>query len=338
MIEYYLIGGVILVGFLALIPVAYTIKSYLTYAYINGRLRARQNQLVTPQNLQNYTERSFEDIVYDIDQNFSIELTQYLQPDISYGALDNALRTHHIDDINAIRRFAPDQYNEFFNAYLDRFIIRIIKNIVRRRRVNLAEQTRRLPGPNRFSIAFRQNQDPSIQELQEELRGTRYGAIIDDYEDQITDNEYKSFENELNKAYLHHLHRTAPTDTAKDYVKTITDQINLSLALNDAENFAETGRIPTDELKEASNTRAYKDVLAENGYDIDGETKEELEHGFRQHLQDYATKLKTRQPLSDAIIISYLLRKNRNVQNLNILLKLSYHDTPPAQIKGAMTL
>lgn len=338
MIHYYIIGGVILVGLLALIPVAYTIKSYLTYAYINGRLRARQNQFVSPSNLKNYADRSFEDIIYSIDQNFSIDLTQYLQPDISYSALDNALRTHHIDDINTIRRSAPHTYDKFFDAYQDRFIIRIIKNIVRRKRVDLAEQTRRLPGPNQFSLAFRQKQNPALQELRDELRGTTYGSILDDYQEQIANNDYKAFENELNKAYLNKLDAAAPTDTAKDYVKTITDQINLSLALNEADTYAETGRIPSAELKEATTVNAYEDLLANHGYDINADTKEELEHGFRQHLQDYATRLKTKQPLSDAIILSYLLRKNRNVQNLSILLKLSYHETPPAQIKGAMTL
>lgn len=338
MLAYYVVGGVVLAGFIVLIPVGYTIRSYITYAYVNSRLRARQNRFIEADQFNQYARRSFQDIIYDIAEKYGLDLTEHLQPEITYSELDNAIRSHHIEDIKAVQRFAPQEYDDFMNAYLDRFTIRIIKNALRKQNASLAEQTRRLPSPKQFSISFRQNKQPTFQDLEEELRNTRYGDILSDHKEALTNNEYEVFETELNQAYLEKLYYDAPTNNATQFVRRLIDQVNITAALNNTDSFAKHGTIPKESLENAENTEEIKQVLNNHDYNTDGTTPAQIEQSIREDMQSFAETLKNRQPLSDNIILSYLIQKDHNMQNLNVLLKLSYHKTNPDDIQAAITV
>jgi len=335
MIAYYIVGGIILAGFLVLIPVGYTIKDYVIYAYSNARIRAKQSLLLNADQLSKYSRRSFEDIVYDLKQQDYLDLTDYLSPSIAYGEIDTALRSHHIANIKELQRITPDTYNTFLKTYLLKFKVRVLKNLVRQQHNERAETTKDLPTSLRFSLSFRDNPHPSLDDIKAELQGTQLATIFNDHEDNIRDGKYEAFEQDLNIHVLKQQLRTAPTQTAKQYVKKNIDRLNVSSALKNTSTYAEGGRLPTNELDNATTINEYNDILAEHGYPT-ADTKDRLQHILREHLNAYAQRLQSKQPLSDNHIIAYLIRKAYTMKNLNTLLKLSYHDTNPATIRDAL--
>lgn len=337
MIAYYIIGGVILAGIISLVPITYTLQSYYPYAYTNARLKAKQNQLISYHDLQRYAERSFEDIIYDLSQEHDLDLTKYLDPERSYGAIDTALRNHHIEAIRQLKRVSPERNQPFLKAYLQKFKIRVIKNLLRQRNVEIAETTKALPQALKFTLRFRDNPQPTIDEIKQELQHTPYAKIFNEHEDDVRRGSYDAFERDLNIHFLHTLKRHASTQTTKTYVQKKIDRLNLSSALKKNDVFANGGRLPTQDLQDASSLNDYLRVLHENGYDdIKADEKTALEQAFHAHIKSYAHTLQSKQPLSDNTIIAYLILKSHNVQNLNILLKLTYHETPPKRIKESL--
>jgi vacuolar-type H+-ATPase subunit C/Vma6 len=335
MIAYYVIGGIILAGFLVLIPVGYVLKDYVIYAYTNARLRAKTQSLPDADQLKQYATRSFEDIIYALNEDNILDLTDYLKPTITYGAIDTALRSHHIAAIRELKRITPQTYHRFLTAYLKKFKVRVLKNLVRQQHIEHAETTKQLPRSLRFSLAFRDQPTPGLDDIQQELQGTQLGDIFNEHEDSIRNGDYDAFEHDLNIHLLQQQLKHAPTQTAKTYVKQNIDRLNLSSSLKNTSTYAEGGRLPTEALDKATTINDYNTILTEHNYPT-AETKDNLHKVFRQHLKAHADKLSGRQPLSDNIIISYLIEKAYAMKNLNILLKLTYHEKPAEHIRNTL--
>lgn len=338
MIGYYVVGGVVVAGVIALIPVMYTLTTLYPYSYPNARVRARKNKLVSDQTLQNYVQRPLEDILYTLEDEGLPELTPYLEPDVTYASIDNALRNHFIAEIQELRRISPEPVKSFLKAYLEKFKVRLIKNVVRRQNTTLTETTSLLPRGLRFSIQFRELTEPTLKDLEQELTGTPYRPLLEKHLEQIREGNLYDFEHDLNILYLERLHKQAKSENTKKYVKKHIDRLNLTASLKNANEYAKGGRINRETLHNATTLKEYKDALQDAGYEIEANTPQELETGFKHHIERFAHTLLGKQPLSDAGIVAYLILKSRNMEKLNILLKLKYHDTEPHKILDALNI
>jgi vacuolar-type H+-ATPase subunit C/Vma6 len=301
-------------------------------------VRARKNKLVSDQTLQNYVQRPLEDVLYTLEDEGLPELTAYLEPDVTYASIDNALRNHFIAEIQELRRISPEPVKSFLKAYLEKFKVRLIKNVVRRQNTTLTETTSLLPRGLRFSIQFRELTEPTLKDLEQELTGTPYRAVLEKHLDQIREGNLYDFEHDLNILYLERLHKKAQSKNTKKYVKKHIDRLNLTASLKNTDEYAKGGRINREALHNATTLQQYKEALHDAGYDIEAKTLQELETGFKQHIERFAHTLLGKQPLSDAGIVAYLILKSRNMEKLNILLKLKYHDTEPHKILDALNL
>lgn len=337
MIAYYVVGGVLIAGIIALIPVGYVLSDIAPYAYTNAKLRAKRSDDLDSDTLAGYAGRSFEDIIQDLAKKHSIDLARFLGARAEYAAIDTAVRNHHIETIDSIRRSAPQQYNTFLSAYQERFKLRAIRNIIRKQHVDLSEIARLLPDKVTFTHGLRSKDNITVDDIIDELQSTPYAEPINEYTDELRSGSYKDVEVALQKTYLGRLRKRAPTDTAKRFIKAKIDRLNLSACLKNASVYCEGGRIPAADLHPDLSTDELNELLHDANYDLTIQDPTTFERDFNAYFADHAAKLTSRQPLSDNIIIASLIETDRTHRDLRVLLKLAYHDASETRIEEALT-
>lgn len=334
-LHYYVLGGTIIAGILALIPIFYTLAPIYPWTYTNARVKSMHKKLIQKKDLEGYLLRPYEDIIYDLEERFIPKFSKYLSANFTYAAVDNALRQHFIETAEKLIRITPQEQNDFLKTYLKKFETRIIKNIVR----SLSNKDSKrlvLPKTQLFSKAFKNKDNPTLNDLERELQGTPYQKILEEHKQQILEKNYLEFERALNRLYLNRLKRAATTQHSRNYVKKNIDKLNIQTWIKKGEKYLEGGTIP----KETYNTNKYEKIqqkYSERGYSLP-KNPLDAENYLKQDIQRYAESLRVKDPHSEASTISYLIKKAHNVQQLNILLKLKYHNTPQQKIKEALQL
>lgn len=330
-IHYYVIGGVLIAGVIALIPVGYVLTRVAPYAYPNARVRAMRAQLIRTHDLIALADRPYNDIIYHLEQNHYPNLSSHAKANLAFANLDAALRSHLVATLEKVTRISPQQTKPYLKALMKKYDIQVIQNVVRSLAAKTNIKTDILHETKVFTKEFVARENPTLTDLQEELKNTPLEKIISDHKQAIVQGELKAFEQALDLYYFKQLLTAANSPEAKNYTKRLIDNHNVALLHKQETPLIPGGRIPAEEL-ESLDEKQRIERLKSAGYTITSEKPQLVERDLQASLKKYAQALLNKDPLSEASIIGFVALKTINVRSTAILLKMKYHDMTPQEI------
>ena len=116
----------------------------------------------------------------------------------------------------------------------------------------------------------------------------------------------------------------------------LIDSHNVGLILKHQEAIIPGGYLHIEELQKGMSVEELVKKLQEEGYKIDSKKKECVERDLYRRLLADGKAFMARNPLSEASLIGYIILKTNNTRNLNILLKMKYHNFSTEKIKEVL--
>lgn len=330
-----IIGGLILV-IIVLIPVFLTVSKIYPYAYTNSRLRVMRADLIRSNEFENFVKRPYNDIIYQLEKKRFPSLIKYLSGDFSYGSVDSALRTELINTLTKVKKISPEQSKKFVTIILSKYDIQLIEAIVRSLNTNINKKADLIHATEVFSEEFLSKKDYDFDSLYNELKGTVYQPLLDKYSSQIKKGKYEEFEQQLDLLFFKRLLFTAQSIEAKKYVKILIDNHNIGLVFKGQKPIIPGGRIPINQL--TNNLEEIKKVALKKSIKSNAKTKEQFERDLQIYLKKTGEKLFSKNPLSEATIIGFIIIKTVNTRNLNTLLKLKHEKISEEKIKQVLAI
>ena len=336
-VYWYVIGGVLLAGVIALIPVSYVLTRIAPYAYPNARVRAMRGGLVRTQELIDLADRPYNDIIYYLEQNHYPGLSSHTGPDLSYANLDAALRSHLIQTLEKVIRISPQNTKPYLQALTRKYDIQVVEGVVRALAANTNITADILHQTKVFTKEFVAKEKHTLEDLREELRGTQLEAVISEHKKSIEEQEFEAFEEALDLLYFKQLLSKASSQEARGYTKRLIDNHNVALINKGREAIIPGGRVSLEELA-GTREEQLVEVLKSKGYAVTSAQPTVMERELQVSLKNYAKALLNKDPLSEASIIGFVALKTINVRNTAILLKMKYHDMTAQEIAEVVAL
>ena len=334
-IYWYIIGGVLVAGIIALIPVFYVLTRVAPYAYPNARVRAMRAGLVRTQELVELASRPYNDIIYHLEQNHYPNLSSHAGPERSYANVDAALRSHLVEVLEKVTRISPQTTKPYLQALTKKYDIQVVEAVVRALAAKTNVTTDILHQTKIFTREFCTREKITLADLQNELKGTRLENIITTYKQEIQQGEFQSFEQALDLLYFEQLLAKANSESARGYTKRLIDNHNVALINKEQQPIIPGGRIPPEELTDLTKQQLLE-RLQQAGYDVSEQAPARMERELQVNLKNYAKALLSKEPLSEASIIGFVALKTINVRNTAILLKMKYHDMTEQEIQEVL--
>lgn len=328
--------GALIAGVLILLPVFKTVVRVAPYAYPNARIRAMRAELVKHELMEELAARPYNDVVYALERKYP-EMGKVGGADLSYAAMDTAIRSETVSTMLKLKRISPPQTKRFISVYLSRYDVQVIESILRSQAAKINVKYDILHATEVFSKEFITRKTITLDDLANELKGTVYEPVIARHLDAAKRGEFQAVEEELDHLYFRRLLHAAKSMEARQYAKKLIDIHNVSLALKGLAPSIPQGKIASEEL-EGKSVSQIVDALKRHGYDVDAEAPEELERQLQIHLKKWAKALMAKDPLSEATIIGFLILKTVTSRNIAILLKLKQHGMPAERILGVLAI
>ncbi|WP_181692070.1 V-type ATP synthase subunit C [Natronomonas sp. LN261] len=323
------------------------------YEYVTARVRSRRAKLFDADDYRKMVRmgpgeiaRFMEDSEYETEMNAlgsrhtGVDLVEY--------ALNRNL-SKHFDDLLT---WADGSLYEYVANYLRKFDAWNVKTVIRGIYTDAGREEIEddLIRTGEFSerTLDRLVDATSVEDAVETLSGTIFGEPLEDaYEDFESSDVLVPLENAVDRAFFGHLlddigqpEPDAPTALYREFLEAEIDFRNLRNGLRIArsgaeispeEYFIEGGRLfDGEELRQlASNTDELVTAIRESTYGGDlSEALDELEsaesligfeHALNTALLEYSEKLSNRHPLSICPVLSYILAKEREIENIRAI-------------------
>ena len=327
-----IIGGTAVLA-LAIIPAIKAATPLFPYAYTNARLRAMRSELLKDDDYEELLKKPYNEVLYSLGQKNYPDLSQRLEADYTYASVETAFRSSLIATLAKVARISPKQSQPFLKVLLSKYDIQLIESVVRLTKAKYSFRKDIFHATEVFSEQFLFKDNPTIEDLHNELKGTVYDPIITKHLEELTRGKFKAFEEELDLLHFRRLLKAAATKEANEYARTIIDHHNTSLILKGERALIPGGKLPLAELQGTKSIQELSAKLQARGYEAKQEKPELLERDLRRQLKRKAEHYLQKNPLSEASIIGYLILKNTEIRSLNILLKMKYHDFPEEAIR-----
>ena len=323
------------------------------YEYVTARARSRRAKLFDDDDYRKLVRmgpgeiaRFMEDSEYETEMNALG--TRHSGVDLIEYALNRNL-SKHFDDLLT---WADGSLYEYIANYLRKFDAWNIKTVVRgiytgADREDVEDDLIRT-GEFAGRTLDRLVEATTIEDAIEVLSGTIFGEpLADAYEDFESSDVLVPLENAVDRAFFGHLlddigqtEPDTPTALYREFLEAEIDFRNLRNALRIArsgaeidpgEYFIEGGQLfdatelgtlaaNTDELVTAIRESTYGDDLSQALDELESATSLiGFEHALNTALLEYSQKLSNRYPLSICPVLSYILAKEREVENIRAI-------------------
>jgi V/A-type H+-transporting ATPase subunit C len=323
------------------------------YEYVTARARSRRAKLFDDDDYRKLVRmgpgeiaRFMEDSEYETEMNALG--TRHSGVDLIEYALNRNL-SKHFDDLLT---WADGPLYEYIANYLRKFDAWNIKTIIRgiytdADREDVEDDLIRT-GEFAGRTLDRLVEATTIEDAIEALSGTIFGEPLEDaYEDFESSDVLVPLENAVDRAFFGHLlddigqpEPDTPTALYREFLEAEVDFRNLRNALriarsgaeiDPAEYFIEGGQLfdaaelgtlaaNTDELVTAIRESTYGDDLSKALDELESATSLiGFEHALNTALLEYSEKLSNRYPLSICPVLSYILAKEREVENIRAI-------------------
>ncbi len=340
------------------------------YEYVTARVRSRRAKLFDADDYRKLVRmgpsaiaRFMEDSEYEAEMNALG--TRHSGVDLIEYALNRNL-AKHFDDLLT---WADGSLYEYIANYLRKFDAWNVKTVIRGiyTEADTQEIEDDLIRTGEFSrkTLDRLTEATSIEDAIETLSGTIFGEPLEAaYEDFKSSDALVPLENAVDRAFFSHLlddigQPEPDTATAlyREFLEAEIDFRNLRNALriarsgaeiDPAEYFIEGGRLfDGEELRQlASNTDELVTRIRESSYGDDlTDALDELEsatsligfeHALNTALLEYSEKLSNRYPLSICPVLSYILAKEREIENIRAIARGREAGIPVEEIEAEL--
>lgn len=325
--------GFLILSIVILIPLAKTIAPIFPYAYTNARLRAMRTQLLSKKDYEELIKKPYTEIIYALGRKNYPDLSKRIGVDTTYASVESAFRSQLIQRLEKIKHISPQQSKPFVKALLAKYDIQLIQSIVRTTTTKYSVKRDIYHQSTLFTKDFLTKEQPTIDDLYNQLKGTRYEEILTKHQEALKKKQFKAFEEELDLYYFKKLLRSAKTIEAKTYTKMLIDRHNISLVLRGETALIPNGRIPLEKIKGTKETGQITKLIAEHGYNTQNKEPELIERDLARAFKKKGELFMSKNPLSEATIIGYIILLTTDIRTLNILLKMKYHEFDNEKIR-----
>lgn len=315
------------------------------YEYVTARVRTRKSKLFDDDDYRKLVRMQPNEIARFMEESeYSEEINRlgarYTGVNlIEYALYDNMAR--HFGDIV---RWSEGELRNLVVSYLRKYDAWNIKTVLRGIYTEATQEEIEadlIPaGELQEGFVKRLSELDDIEQVVDELSGTVFGSVL---EDALREYEETGvlvpIENAVDRAYYERLVSDESGEGAKavymDFLKAEIDLLNARNALRAAgspdldthDYFVEGGSIPEEELARlADNREELVNALRESRYgELAGDALDELmstgslaefDRALDELLLEYSERMTNQNPLSIAPVISYILAKEREVNNI----------------------
>lgn len=326
------LAGFAIMSITALIIILKVVVPLFPYSYANARLRAMRIGLLTKEHYEELLRKPYNEIVYSLEKTYP-ELSSQLGAKFAYASVETALRINLIQTFVKVKKLSPEGTKPFVQAILSKYDTQLIESFVRISTATYAARRDIFFETELFSKDFLTKQNPTIDDLYNQLKHTFYEPVIAKHLEEIKKGQYKNFEEELDLLYFHRLRKTAKSPEAKAYARMLIDHRNIELVLKGLEPIIPHGRIPLTELQGSQGLEDLSKKLQHYGYNLEHKSPELMERDLRRFLRNKGEVFMSKNPLSESTIIGFIILKTTDTRTLNILLKMKYHKFDPEIIR-----
>jgi V/A-type H+/Na+-transporting ATPase subunit C len=350
-IEYIIIGIIAVVALILFL--IYPALKIIPFVYGATRIRAAKNKIISDEELELYSQKTYKDIVYNIEKKGFSDLLENLENKFAEESVQQTLRKYSSKNLKKIIRYVPRKYRPFFRKLLARKDIDLILAILRSK-ANPYYSRHIIDALLVDTKYFHQTEleeltKISLDEFLIRIKKTPYYDIVYNHLDEIKNGVFTNIEAKLEQMYHKKLLATAKIDIALTrYVKVIISRYNIREALcflnseKKTYNYISGGSIKKEIIDKIFNAKTIEEVVSILNqtyyaeYTKDAKTIIDIVNSMFKYNKDISIKSFKKEPFSIQPFISYFVLKELELKNIRILLKLKHARFESKEIIGAL--
>lgn len=341
-----LIGALIFfIMIVVTVVIAPTIKIAMDIApflYTNTRCSARSGLILDKKMYDSLLGATYIREVYAM-----LEDTAYskaVEQGYAFGTVSKMIDKHLFETYDWLENIVPDAIKPVIAALKSKFEIGELKEALDR--LSNGEPIGELKHVGNANLRMKLEAATDVQSFATALEGTSYGAIV-------TGESATTFSTALDLQYYQNVLEVI--DTAEDrkavqpfreYVRRLIDLINIRLALrritaaDEGVAIIEGGFIPAERLIGVSDKNQLAEALQGTPYaDIDTDAAGiMLENEFHKFILQEGGKANAKYPLHGGPIVKFLIQKEIETRNLNVIIKLKEEAFPNEEISKLLIM
>jgi V/A-type H+-transporting ATPase subunit C len=341
------------------------------YEYVTARVRSRRSRLFDGDDYRKLVRMGTGEIARFMEESeYETEMNRLGARHSGVDLIEYALNENLAKHFDDLLRWSDGALYDYVARYLRKFDAWNLKTVLRGVYSGAEREAVEddLIDAGEFSAATleRLTEADSVEEVVELVDRTIFGdalaAAVDDYEETGL---LVPLENAVDRTFYEHLIAGLPRDRDRatelyvEFLEAEIDFVNLRNALrlarsgaemDPSEYYIEGGRLLTpadlrrlvaneDQLVEHVRTSIYGDELDE-ALDVleEAETLIEFEHALDAALLEYADTLSNRYPLSVCPVLSFVLAKEREVDNIRAVARAREAGLDPDEIERELVM
>jgi len=326
------------------------LDSLSTFPYVNARVRAMRQQLLTSNDYRKLEKMSPAEILETLQQgDYKDDINRFSSDYSDIDLLEKALDHHLARIYEKLMRISPDLIQDLLRAYFARIDIENIKTVLRHTMRDRDQDIRDMLLPTHDLPEDRLEDLAAMESIGDILEAAEVpgGGALAEYID--PDASLEEMEYALDRAYYRHLLDVAesiPTqgDLFREFLTLEVRTKNFGLILRLKKHGFDPSDIE-DQVLDLSNGRLDGDlrelILAEDyeealelvrtqdagshiGQDITDITA--VEQALQRYKLERGTEMLHREPLSINPVLGYMIGKQVEVSNLRIILQANKAD------------
>lgn len=313
------IGFVIIIAGVVIAPTVKLAMDVAPYLYTNTRCSARAGRLLRRKEYETMLgSSSMREVFAFLEETSYRSLVEHSH---SFAETSKLLEQDLRDTFVWLATVVPEQLQPVINAFLTRFEVAQLKealNMLKR-----GERIGELPFIRDEQVRLKLSGVTDFASFCEALAGTPYEAVVG----QGSLEKLAELTTALDRHALISVQRaiaackdTKAAEAFSAYWKRVIDLANLRIALRTAgksARYLEGGTIARATLEDVTEQNQLREVLEKSPYGTDN-----IELGVQRALKREAGIVNAKYPLKGGAVVRFIIDKELEVRNLNILLKL----------------
>ncbi|MCK4589743.1 MAG: V-type ATPase subunit [Nanoarchaeota archaeon] len=307
------------------------------YLYANTRTSARSGFMLKEKDYQEMAQVSYPKELFGVMEN-----TQY--KDIyarhnEFKDLSKALEKNLFETFEWVEEISPKKLQKLVNLINRKFEIKEVKKILNH--LKNQEDLTEIDFVSDSFLKIKLQEVRSFQDLTNAVSETFYADIFSDK----TIEDLPMINTSLDKKWLEEVWAETnkigdPAGAVRDYWMTMIDLFNTRLALRKLEKeinveFIVEGNVPIKDLESASDLNQLECVFEKTCYKehFSKESFLDIENCFFKYLRKLGYELNAKFTLTSGPIIQFMIEKELEIRNLNVITKLKLNNFPKEKVE-----
>lgn len=331
------IGASVLAGAVVIIPTVKMAIDLAPYIYATTRCSARSGMLLNKKKYQELLgSSSYNEFLALLEDSYYGNIAEHGK---SFSSLSNMVDEDLYKTYRWLENVVPEKLGHILSAMRRRFEVSDIKAAINRIRKGEAAGELEHVQDETLKLALQGTKD--LQSVKAALESSRYRDAV------ANTDEISEINIGIDRIYHDDVMRSISkadkksAEALREYWRTMVDLMNLRLAMRkinlkmEEMTFIPGGLLDTKNLSGISDATQLQSVISESKYSKYLKTGEgfiDIEIGMFRYLRSQAALLHTKYTLYAGGIIKYIIMKEIETRNLNVLLKLKQEDMQESEI------